>query len=161
MPRAEEAMLRYLAGAALVLAVGCGGGGGDDDERDPSITFELDGVPCTYAHTPVGGYVVDFGATVAAAYLNDLNEYPMIDMLVPGRTTGSFGDVDGALLLWNDDLDNSHTSMDVGGSFTVQVTAYGPVGGRIEGTFDGVVSDGSHTHAITNGAFSVIRAPDM
>jgi hypothetical protein len=58
-----------------------------------------------------------------------------------------------------------HSADDVtaGTSYTITVTAYGPVGGRIEGTFSGTVKNmfGSTTSNITNGIFNVVRSADM
>ena len=46
-------------------------------------------------------------------------------------------------------------------SGTVNITRYDAVGGLIEGTFNGSVSDTSGTYNVSNGAFSVIRASDQ
>jgi predicted small secreted protein len=52
--------------------------------------------------------------------------------------------LDGGTVVWNENI-------------TLQVTTYGAVGGTIEGTFSGLLDDGS---TITEGEFRVVRAPD-
>ena len=41
--------------------------------------------------------------------------------------------------------------------FSIDVSTYGPVGGRIEGTFAGELVDGSSRIQLTDGTFSVMR----
>lgn len=46
---------------------------------------------------------------------------------------------------------------DKGCSFSINVTAYGPVGALIEGTFSGELVDGDEKIKVTDGVFSVMR----
>ena len=43
---------------------------------------------------------------------------------------------------------------------TMEITSFNDVGGSIEGTFAGVVSDGSSTQLVTNGSFTLVRIPN-
>lgn len=43
---------------------------------------------------------------------------------------------------------------------TLEIKAFGDVGGSIDGTFSGIVSDGLTTQLVTNGSFSLMRIPN-
>ena len=141
---------------------GDGNGSGDG----PSISYVA------------GGQQYDFTANLAAGYDSTENEtcvvgsdYPgasaqnAVHVYFPGNAAGTFTGPPhpdpttglpriGILI---DSLEYYGWEDGQGCCFAVNVTAYGPVGGRIEGTFSGTLADDGTTIEVTNGAFSVMR----
>ena len=168
----NRTILRTALTAALasVLLLACvdatnpGGSGPSLSGGDAGISFKIGTNEhgftefVTGAYTPaenstcvVGSDAVGFTATKA------------IHIYFPGSTTGTFTDPPdtgtdlpkiGILI----DFIYYEWEADKGCSFTIEVTGYGPVGGRIEGTFSGKLVDDTGTFIeVTDGVFSVVR----
>lgn len=84
-----------------------------------------------------------------------------IHIYFPGNTAGTFTDPPdpGTGLPQIGVLLNSleYYTWEEGCWFSIEVSSYGPVGGRIEGTFSGELIDGSEKKEIKDGIFSVTR----
>ena len=127
------------------------------------ITLDLNGSPRVFSDGPNGSYDTAMGETEVVGWIPA--DGSTIVITFPGTATGTFTSAagSGGSILWMD-ASGFYRADDstAGTSYTITVTAYGAVGGLIEGTFSGTVKDlfGSTTKTITNGIFTVIRWSD-
>lgn len=141
--------------------VGGNGGGGSSSDF---ISFSIG--PASHLHTAnIGaGYDPDDDSTciVGSDAMGQMAQNA-IHIYFPGDSTGTFASPPGTPeigVFWIGILiDYEYYEWRDGDcSFTINVTTYGPVGGRIEGTFSGTLkNDSDDTIVVTNGQFSVTR----
>lgn len=89
----------------------------------------------------------------------DRSQVIMIVVTFPGNATGTWTDpAGGAEIMYRDAAGTTYWANDLDGSYTIDVTTYEPVGGRVVGTFSADVVElaGPGTHTIT-GSFNVLR----
>jgi hypothetical protein len=183
-------LMRRLAACAFAVAlsggmVGCGGtekrggvdggsiGGGADggsigQSSNVYLACKLNGesVRIDGTSTVVANYQVKEDETVVQT--GGPQKYRFL-MVIPGESTGSWTLGDGYLSLSVTELDNmtiwqaTTDQEDKGAALQVSLTAYGSVGGYVDGTFAGTgvsLSDGSKLE-ITDGEFRASRIQDI
>lgn len=162
-----------ISSVAVALLLSCdlttnsdGSGDGNGSGDGPSISYVAGGQQYVFTENLAAGYdsteneTCVVGSDAAGALAQNA-----IHIYFPGNAAGTFtGPPDpdpttgvpriGILI---DSLEYYGWKDGEGCWFTINVTTYGPVGGRIEGTFSGELVDGADRIQVTDGTFSVMR----
>ena len=152
---------------ALALLLSCDVGTNPDSEElggEQGISFAIGTEQYVFTDNLAAGYTPEDDETcVVASDEVGASAENAIHIYFPGNTAGTFTDPPDAttevprigVLL---DTLYYYTWEDGKGCwFSIEVTTYGPVGGRIEGTFSGDLIDGDEIKAVRNGVFSIMR----
>lgn len=172
MPKIAFRVLLYSS-LALALLFSCdlptdsnseGSGNGSGDGQ--SISFVSDGELYVFTENLGAGYTAaEDESCVVGSDAFGAGAQNGVQIYFPGNDTGTFTDppdspdpdsglpwlgilIESAYYAWEDGK---------GCWFVIDVTAYGSIGGRIEGTFSGELADGDTIIEVTDGAFSVMR----
>lgn len=177
----KKVLSALLAVVALtMLAASCSTSGSDDDGDTYSVSFKLEGKEykftkglsknetgtalsgeaCAYfsaKELTINGLTSAFDPTTGYEPAGDYISLQLDPFTAPG--TYVVYDVD--LTIGDSDYDEADKA-DFTHDFQVVVTAYGDVGGVVEGTFSGKVTnyDTGIDSTISEGVFKVIREPD-
>jgi hypothetical protein len=151
----------------MVVAVALVSGSCDDDDEggdipygQGSVTCVVDGLPVNLSFMTSGQYEPISGKTGVSG----LDMSQIITITFPGTAPGTWASpAGGAEVMYVDAVGDTYLANDLEGLYTITVSAYGPVGGLIAGTFSATVNEmfgGGASHVIT-GSFTVVRIPEM
>jgi hypothetical protein len=183
--RERRLVSEWAAVAAVLfcsfLSFACSGGNGDSNTQTgleiPDVLGGQEGIAFaigddTYVFPALAAQfksILDYTCVLGAK--GDPPLYSeAIHIYFPGNTTGIFTHpaIDEKLqigILLDLGSGPKYYSWEAGGDswFLIEVTSYGAVGQRIEGTFEGklVSEDGAETIDVSDGIFSVTRHPDF
>ena len=137
---------------------------GDGSEAGQSITFVVETQQYIFTDNLSAGYTPGDNTTcvVASDAAGALAE-KAIHIYFPGNATGTFSDPPDTntdlprIGILFDSISYYEWESGQGCWFIIDVTTYGPVGGRIEGTFSGELIDGAECIQVSDGVFSVMR----
>ena len=151
---------------ALTLLLSCDVGTNPDSEElgdGQGISFVIGTEQYVFTDNQAAGYTPedDVSCVVASDEVGAAAENA-IHIYFPGKTTGTFTDPPDSstgLPQIGILLDLIYYTWDDGKGcwFSIEVNSYGPVGGRIEGTFSGDLIDGDEKKEVRDGVFSVMR----
>lgn len=137
---------------------------GDGSGAGQSIAFAVGTQQYVFTDNLAAGYTPGDNATcvVASDAAGALAENA-IHIYFPGNAAGTFNDPPDSTTdlprigILFDSIAYYAWESGQGCWFIIEVTAYGPVGGRIEGTFSGELVDGAERIQVSDGVFSVMR----
>ncbi|MFW6207478.1 MAG: hypothetical protein ACOC7X_02150 [Spirochaetota bacterium] len=152
---------------ALVLLLSCEAGtdpGSDGAGGEQIVSFVVESQQYVFTDNLSAGYTpADNTTCVVASDAVGAMAENAFHLYFPGDSAGTFTDPPDS----NTDLPRIGILIDSiayytweagqGCWFLIDVSAYGPVGGRIEGTFSGELIDGAERIQVSDGVFSVIR----
>lgn len=156
--------LKYVLIANLLIVViaiwGCGednvtnnsNNNGGYQNGDCTSSFVVNGGQTVTLQNvlSLGAFSIEDSLTAINSSGTDSNTFQFV---FPGNTTGTFGNMGGALRY--DDIQYYSNTI------TVNVTKYDAPGGKIQGTFEGNFINTGGSISITNGKFCSTRQPDI
>lgn len=148
---------------ALPCLLSCEAGTDPGSGDEQGISFAVGTRQYVYTDNLAAGYTPGDNATcvVASDAAGALAENA-IHIYFPGNAAGTFTDpIDPGTELPRigilfDSIEYYKWESGQGCWFIIEVTAYGPVGGRIEGTFSGELIAGTEKIQVSDGVFSVM-----
>lgn len=125
------------------------------------ITFFINGQATNFQKYSMAVWESGYPRTLVYGSGNLSDGIPCITMTFT-NTTGTCDQANGAFIEYVDELGHTFAS-DYGGNCLITVTAYGAVGGLIEGTFSGTIvrTDYGATNIIAGGIFGLRRWSDQ